>query len=232
MEKVDNGGDRLSLLQDAEQKAQALLAEVERRGHIVAGQTERQLSDRVYELAYELFGTRRHWHKRIVRAGANTLLPYREDPPNLLISSDDILFFDFGPVFEGWEADIGRTYVLGDDPVKRRLMADVEAGWHAGQKYFRQRPEITGSELYAFSQEFAARKGWEYGGPHCGHLIGRFPHERILGEEVRNYIHPDNSHRMDEFDVHGRPRHWVYEIHFVDRARQIGGFFEQLLTRA
>ena len=36
--------------------------------------------------------------------------------------------------------------------------------------------------------------------PHCGHLIGNFP------------------------------RDWILEIHFVDRPRQIGGFFEQLLT--
>jgi len=28
----------------------------------------------------------------------------------------------------------------------------------------------------------------------------------------------------------GAPRHWILEIHFVDRARQIGGFYEQLLT--
>jgi len=28
----------------------------------------------------------------------------------------------------------------------------------------------------------------------------------------------------------GRPRNWILEIHFIDRERQIGGFFEQLLT--
>jgi hypothetical protein len=28
----------------------------------------------------------------------------------------------------------------------------------------------------------------------------------------------------------GAPRHWILEIHFVDRERQIGGFFEELLT--
>jgi hypothetical protein len=27
-----------------------------------------------------------------------------------------ILFFDFGPIFADFEADIGRTYVIGDDP--------------------------------------------------------------------------------------------------------------------
>ena len=36
----------------------------------------------------------------------------------LVIQEGDILFFDFHPVFEGWEADLGRTYVLGNDPLK------------------------------------------------------------------------------------------------------------------
>jgi Xaa-Pro dipeptidase len=31
-------------------------------------------------------------------------------------------------------------------------------------------------------------------------------------------------------DANGVRRHWILEIHFVDRARQIGGFFEELLT--
>jgi hypothetical protein len=28
----------------------------------------------------------------------------------------------------------------------------------------------------------------------------------------------------------GRPRHWILEIHFIDRRQQFGGFFEELLT--
>jgi len=28
----------------------------------------------------------------------------------------------------------------------------------------------------------------------------------------------------------GRPRHWILEIHFVDRALGYGGFLEELLT--
>jgi hypothetical protein len=31
-------------------------------------------------------------------------------------------------------------------------------------------------------------------------------------------------------DANGNKRHWILEIHFVDREKQIGGFFEQLLT--
>ncbi|WP_431213706.1 hypothetical protein ACQ86N_01985 [Puia sp. P3] len=31
------------------------------------------------------------------------------------------MFFDFGPIFEDWEADFGRTYVIGSDPTKHKL---------------------------------------------------------------------------------------------------------------
>jgi Xaa-Pro aminopeptidase len=72
----------------------------------------------IRELAAELLGVERHWHKRVVRAGPNTLEPYAENPPDRILADDDIVFLDVGPVFEQWEADFGRTYVLGDDPVK------------------------------------------------------------------------------------------------------------------
>ena len=54
------------------------------------------------------FGVSRHWHKRIVRAGPNTLEPYKQNPPDREITADDIVFLDFGPIFEEWEADFGR----------------------------------------------------------------------------------------------------------------------------
>jgi hypothetical protein len=31
-------------------------------------------------------------------------------------------------------------------------------------------------------------------------------------------------------DKEGMKRHWILEIHLVDRQREIGGFMEQLLT--
>ena len=35
---------------------------------------------------------------------------------------------------------------------------------------------------------------------------------------------------MFEPDKGGNPRDWILEIHYVDRDKKIGGFFEQLLT--
>lgn len=222
--------ERITRLKDAQRKAELLFATAIERGYVVGGVSEKTLNRKIHELAHELFGVKKYWHKRIVRAGANTLSPYREHPPDLVVKADDILFFDFGPVFEEWEADVGRTYVLGSDPNKLKLQSDVSAAWHEGKSWFSGQPELTGAQFYAYSVDLAKRYGWEYGGPHCGHLIGNFPHERIQGDEVENYIHPDNHMRMAATDSKGGQRHWIYEIHFVDRTARIGGFFEQLLT--
>jgi len=215
----------------AEEKAKKLFEEIESRGLVVPGKTERELNIEVYDLASELFGIKKYWHKRIVRSGKNTLLPYRENPPVLMIQQEDILFFDFGPVFEEWEADIGRTYVLGDDVSRLKLRQDIEKAWWEGKAFFRaHKDEITGSDFYQFISGLAKKYGWEYGNEHCGHLIGNFPHEKIQGEEVVNYIHPDNHTLMSATDRDGNPRYWILEIHFVDRNKQIGGFFEQLVS--
>ena len=124
----------------AEQKAKELFDLVEKRELIFAGKSEKELSDEIVKIAKEDFGTGIHWGKKIVRTGINTLQPYVADPPNLIIQKDDILFFDFHPVFEGWEADLGRTYVLGKDPLKLKIKKDIEAAWHeANAWYFKVR---------------------------------------------------------------------------------------------
>jgi len=215
----------------AQKNAEELFAAVERGGFITAGKSERTLNDEVYELAFRMFGIRKYWHKRIVRAGKNTLLPYKENPPDLVLQEDDILFFDFGPVFEEWEADFGRTYVLGNDPVKHKLRGDIEAAWYEGKKHFDAHYDaLTGAAFYRHISSLAERYGWHFGNVHCGHLIGNFPHEIIQGDEERNYLHPNNHIRLSEPDEKGNPRDWILEVHFVTKERTFGGFFEQLLS--
>jgi len=222
--------ERHLLLRDAESKAAHLFAEVERLQLIRPGITEKTLNTEVYQLAFEMYGIKKYWHKRIVRAGRNTLYPYRENPPILTIKEDDILFFDFGPVFEDWEADFGRTYVLGKDPNKLRIQREIEEAWLVAKNHFDKSPDITGADLYRFVLEMTKSRGWEYPQVHCGHLIGNFPHENLQGDEIENYIHSDNHKSMRAPDANGAPRDWILEIHFIDREREIGGFFEQLLT--
>src|SRR6478752_5829412 len=60
------------MLLDAQNKAAELFAGIERSGMIRAGVREQELSDEIRDLAAEMFGVSRHWHKRIVRTGENT----------------------------------------------------------------------------------------------------------------------------------------------------------------
>jgi Xaa-Pro dipeptidase len=219
-----------SALLDAQVKAQALFVEVEAQGLIRPGVRESEINEGIYALAGRMYGISRYWHKRIVRAGRNTLAPYDENPPDLTVAEDDIVFLDLGPVFEEWEADFGRTYVVGNDPLKRKLCREIEEAFAKGKQYFHEREDITAAELYGFVQRLAEQAGWEYGGPIAGHLIGVFPHEKIAGDKVTLYVHPQNHGKMRMPDASGRKRHWILEIHFVDRAREIGGFYEELLT--
>ena len=215
---------------EAEEKAAWLFKTIHERGLIVPGKTERELNAEVFALALELLGIKKYWHKRIVRAGKNTLLPYKENPPDLILQEDDIMFFDFGPVLEDWEADVGRTYVIGNDPKKIKLKNDVELAWKDGLKFYKDNIQtITAAEFYNFTKDLARKYGWHYGNIHCGHLIGNFPHEKILGDEFSNYIHPGNHELMSNKDKHGNERHWIYEIHLIDKESEIGGFFEQLM---
>src|SRR5215208_1622101 len=89
---------------------------IEENNLIAAGKSEEQLNAELCDLALNMFGIEKHWHKKIVRTGKNTLAIYPDNPPNRTIEQEDILFIDFGPIVEGYEADIGRTYVLGNDP--------------------------------------------------------------------------------------------------------------------
>ncbi|MFN8308346.1 MAG: M24 family metallopeptidase [Chitinophagales bacterium] len=217
-------------LREAELQAAALFEAIQQRGMIVAGKSEKQLNKEIYQLAKSEFGVRTHWHKRIVRAGANTLQPYRENPPDLILQEDDIVFFDFGPVFEAWEADFGRTYVIGNNPKKLKLMRDVESAWHLGKAFYQKQPHLPAHELFQYACQLAHQFGWEFGGPIAGHIIGKFPHEQLQPRNFGNYIHPSNKKSMAELDTNGHAKNWILEIHFVDREARIGGFFEQLLT--
>ena len=217
-------------LMEAEQKALQLFETIETRNLIIPGKLESQLNSEIFNLAFELFGIEKYWHKRIVRAGPNTLRPYDDNPPDLVIQKEDILFLDFGPVFENWEADFGRTYVIGNDPYKLKLKNDIEAAWYETKEWFSRQSRLTGAEFYQHIMEVTEKYGWAYGGQLAGHLIGQFPHERLEPKNYGLYVHPGNHNDMFLPDANGHQRHWILEIHFVDREKQIGGFFEQLLA--
>lgn len=222
--------DRRAGLEAAEAKGMALFDAVERDGFVRPGRSEKDVDQDIFDLAREKFGVQRHWHKRIVRAGVNTIKVYSDDPPERVIEADDTVYLDFGPIFGEWQADIGRSYALGSDPEKNRLVADLARLFGVAQAHYRASPAITGAELYAFAQDKAAEAGWLFGGAIAGHIIkGEFSMPPPPGDPARNYIAPGNNEAMRLPDTLERERHWILEIHLIDKAKTFGGFYERLL---
>lgn len=218
-------------LLEAERMARQLFDLAQSNGVFVPGSDELTASDEIKRLAKEHFDISAFWHKRIVRSGANTVHPYAINPPVREFMSDDILFLDFGPVLEQWEADLGRTYVIGSDPAKLRVRDDTARIWQAGRDHFVEAPEITAAELFAYMDATAREAGYTLGEQrHVGHHIGEFPHERVEDDEITSYISPGNDLPMRRLDPAGRRWNWILECHLVDGSGEFGGFFEQLLV--
>ena len=220
--------DRRAALVAAEQRSETLFNEIEKRELVRPGRTEREIELDIYALALRQFGVEKHWHKRIVRAGANTLTIAADNPPVRDIEENDIVYLDLGPVFEEWEADLGRTYVLGDHP-GAPLVEALPVVFDRVRSHYQASPDITGAELYAFAQKAAAEAGWVFGGKIAGHLVSEFAHALIPGDKDLNRIYPGNSKRMRDPDDLGRERHWILEIHLVEPHGLYGGFYERLL---
>jgi Xaa-Pro dipeptidase len=213
----------------AEKQAETLFDAIERAGLVRPSRTERAVEDDICALALQKFSVEKHWHKRIVRAGSNTLTIGSDTSPIRSIEANDVVYVDLGPVFEEWEADIGRTYALGNHPAKVSLVSDLTKVFDRVQAHYRGSPDITGAELYAFALSAAADAGWVFGGVIAGHLVSEFPHAHIPGDKELNRISPRNPKSLRDPDELGRARYWILEIHLVDRARTFGGFYERLL---
>lgn len=203
---------------------------IEANNLIIAGKSEEHLNSEVCDLALKKFGIEKHWHKKIVRSGKNTLAIYPDNPPNRIIEKDDILFIDLGPIVEDHEADIGRTYVLGNDAQKLKLKRDVEGAWYEIKEWYQKQTTLKASELFQYVVEKAKDYGWEFGGEIAGHIVGKYPHEQPADpQSLELDIHPENHNDMFLPDAGGNQRHWILELQFVDKENGIGGYFEQLL---
>ncbi|GHN01013.1 aminopeptidase [Cytophagales bacterium WSM2-2] len=229
---IDNGNEKNTKMkvQQAEKISAQLFEAIEKNNLIVPGKTEKQIVDEITKLAFEKFGIEKHWHKKIVRSGRNTTAIYNDNPPDVAIQKDDIVIVDFGIIADGWESDYARTYVLGSDAKKIKLKKDVEKAWYETQAWYRKQTKLTGSDFFKYLVNKAKEYGYTYGGEIGGHIVGEFPHEQPANPKSFDLdVHPDNHNDLFSRDANGNERHWILEMHFVDKENNIGAYMEQLL---
>lgn len=219
----------LDALIAAEARGLALLDAIEAAGLIAPGRSDLDIEHDIRALATRDFGVTTHWHDRIVRVGENTLFTAGQLAPHRTVAEDDIVFLDLGPVFGDWEADIGRSYAVGADPEKHRLVADLETVFEVVRERFNAAPDVTGAELFDIAVAESEARGWRFGGSIAGHTVGPFPYARSPAGRDGGRVSPANTRRMRDPDQLGRPRHWILEIHLVEPRGTWGGFYERLL---
>ena len=231
---------RAASLREAEAKAVALFEEIA-RDLIRPGVGEKALSDQIHELGQKRHNVQTHWHKRVVRSGPNTLRPFDDNPPERIIEPGDLIVVDLGPVFEKWEADFGRTYIVPGGPSpdenataadKKKLVDALEPMWYEIRDLYLGNPDMTGEELFNLASSIAVKAGYKWGAYLAGHIVGDFPHERIPRDKITNYIVPGNHQKISALDKKGRKLHWILEVHLRPQHEEYGAFFEQILTVA
>ena len=220
---------RWAQLSAAEDRGLDLLAAIEAAGLVAPGRTESEVDADIARLASERFGVERHWHKRLVRTGPNTICVFADNPPERVISENDTIYLDLGPVFGEWEADIGQTYAIGADPARNALVAALPEVFAETCAHARSCPSITGAALYAFACQAAEARGYIFGGKIAGHTIGEFSHQTWPGDKDHQRIAPANPTPLSGSDAFGRPRYWIIETHLLAPDRTFGGFYERLL---
>src|SRR5690606_28079463 len=135
--------DLLRLARDKASEAIALVASQVRPG-MTASDLKVLLSAKQEEL-----GIPTNWHPPQIRLGEDTLLPFgHKGQKEQVLGEDDIFFLDIGPLFEGHEGDIGRTFAIGNDEDMKRCAADVETIWYEVRDHWRQN-KVSGEGLYA-----------------------------------------------------------------------------------
>ena len=153
-----------------------------------------------------------------MRFGVNTVLPFAKPPlENHVLQDDDLFFLDIGPVFHGYESDIGETFQLGSNPKTQKLIEDSKTLFAMVKKHW-QMTGSNGEELYRYASSHAEERGYKLALEGAsGHRISEFPHAAHYRGKLKT------------FDLIPTPSRWILEIHLIDTQRKIGAFSEDVL---
>ncbi|HEY8278339.1 MAG TPA: M24 family metallopeptidase [Bdellovibrionota bacterium] len=207
---------RVDLLERARDKTFQVIQEA--AAQMKPGMTELDAKTLIQEIQTRL-GAPKSWHPPQIRFGVNSVLPFGErGVEGVKLQTNDIFFFDIGPIFEGHEGDVGRPFVLGNDSDYLRCRDDVETVWKEVHGHWKE-TGATGAELYAFAEKQASSRGWKLLLNHAnGHRISDFPHAAKARGSVEGW------------ERHPAPNRWILEIQIRHPEMPFGAFYEDLLS--
>ncbi len=189
------------------------------RQRIKPGMNEKEGRD-AYAAVLKDFGVEKNWHPPKIRFGPNSTKSFRElSDEDYRLKENDIYFLDVGPIINGYEADVGQTFILGDNinPLHSKIIADGEEIFKLTKTQFLERG-LNGPELYTFADNEARKRGWMIVGEGAnGHRIGDFPHHVFFKGNLRTF--PDKI----------VPDLWILEIQLRSPDMKFGAFFEDVL---
>ena len=164
------------------------------------------------------YNSEKIWHPPQVRFGVNTTLPFgKPQISDHVLQEDDLFFLDIGPVFNGYESDIGETFQLGSNPITKKLIEDSKNIFSEVKKHW-STAGVNGEELYQFATGLAGERGWKLALEGAsGHRISEFPHAAHFRGKLKG------------FDLTPTRSRWILEIHLIDPGRKVGAFFEDVL---
>lgn len=107
-------------------------------------------------------------------------------PDMRVLNEGDIISFDVGACYKGYNGDAARTFGVGEISSEAQKLIDVtEASFFAGIKFAKDGYRI--SDISAEIQRVVEENGYSVLREYCGHGIGRDLHE---DPEVPNYFQP------------------------------------------
>jgi methionyl aminopeptidase len=182
------------------------------------GMTEEEGMELAKAMLCEM-GAEKNWHRPYVRFGVNTLKAYgTPSEVGVTLKQNDIFFLDLGPVWNGYEGDVGSPYVVGNDPEMHRCARDSKALYEIVSRHWRE-TQVSGRELYDFADQEARKLGWELSLKNAnGHRVSDFPHHLYHKGSISDLSFRPSAHI------------WVLEIQIRHPEREFGAFFEDLLS--
>lgn len=163
-------------------------------------------------------GVVKYWHKTYIRFGVATVLGFRDTPPGeTVLQENDIFYIDIGPVWDGVEGDCGNTFMVGNNPEHRKIIADLPIIFKQARDHWLSN-KISGIELQSFTEKIVKQMGYLL---HPAY---------VKGHRLSEFSHFDYT-RLGLFDLDFKPasERWVLEFQICHPSMKFGAFYEDLL---